>query len=103
MPLQTSSIEEQRALAYRAQWDARIAFRATQLRALAGSPAEFERIWENYRVVYDPTNYIRNAESEQEFFTPYDVDDPPDYSSTEIRLRNTRHAGDNSRHRTPRW
>lgn len=91
------TLEETRAIAYRDQWDRRIAFRANQLRELSGEPSEFRRIWEVNRPIYDYSNYIANSEQQDEFFTPFDVDDPPNYSSTMVRLRGTSHAGDNSR------
>jgi len=77
-----------RAQRYREAWEHRIAYRANQLRQLSGQPSEFERMWANYRKVYDPTNYIEGEEL-VEFFTPFDVDDSGGISSSQIRLANT--------------
>lgn len=84
---QTEAHEIVKAQRYREAWEHRIAYRANQLRQLSGQPGEFERMWANYRKVYDPTNYIAEEEL-VEFFTPFDVEDPGGISSSPIRLPN---------------
>lgn len=92
MPLTIGQEEEQKAIIYRNQWDARIAYRANQLRMLSGPPNEFERIWQNYRHVYDPTNYIQANEEYTEFFTPFDIDDSGGISKSEVKLRGAKQS-----------
>ena|ERR1700686_233637 len=90
--------ENEKAILFRNQWDARIAYRANQLRALSGSAAAFDDLWETYLPIYSPFNYI-DGEEQVEFFTPFDVPDDGEISSSPIRLRGTRHAGDGNRRR----
>jgi hypothetical protein len=87
------SEEQEKARLYRDNWDARIAFRAGQLRQLSGSQDAFKDLWDAYNPVYSPFNYV-DGEEEVEFFTPYDVPDDGSISSSPIRLRGTTHAGD---------
>jgi hypothetical protein len=84
--------EDKRAVLYRDQWDARIAYRANQLRALSGSPEAFRALWRSYRAVYDRTNYIEGQPIE-DFMSPYDVDDDAAISASTVRLAHTIHAG----------
>lgn len=87
--------EEVKATLYRKQWDSRIAYRSNQLRRFSGSLEAFTLIWENWRVIYDPTNYISNVPGEEgSYLTPYDFDDNGAISSTNVRLHGTRHASD---------
>jgi hypothetical protein len=88
--------EAAKAILYRDQWDARIAFRANQLRRFSGSREAFRQLWDNYRAVYDRTNYIE-GQPEEDFLTPYDIDDDGSISASTVRLPHTRHAGDSQR------
>jgi hypothetical protein len=84
--------ENAKAKLYRDNWDARIAFRANQLRQLAGSRTAYQELWEAFRPIYDPFNYIE-GEEQVEFFTPYDVGDDGRISSASVRLPHTTRAG----------
>jgi hypothetical protein len=90
--------ETRRAKLYRDNWDARIAYRAGQLRTLSGSLKALDELWEDYLPVYSPFNYVE-GEEQNEFFTPYDIDDDGSLSSSEVRLRGTEHAGESHAHR----
>jgi hypothetical protein len=85
--------ETARAKLYRDNWDARIAYRANQLRALSGSREAFDELWQDYLPVYSPFNYVE-GEEQNEFFIPYDIDDDGSISSSTVRLRGTTHAGE---------
>jgi hypothetical protein len=91
--------ETRRAKLYRSQWDARIAFRANQLRALSGSPEAFNELWDALLPIYSPFNYV-DGEEDVEFVTPYDVSDDGSISSSSVRLRGTSHAGDGMQRRS---
>ncbi|HSZ70237.1 MAG TPA: hypothetical protein VK756_07735 [Solirubrobacteraceae bacterium] len=85
--------EDERAILYRNQNDARIAFRANQIRALAPDPAAFELLWRNYRKVYDPTNYIEGEDylREEDFMAIFDYDnDDGNISASQVHLRHVR-------------
>lgn len=78
--------EEQRAQQFRDTWDARIAYRFRQLRALSGSTSARRALQDNYRPVYDPSNYIDGIPDSGGFMTPLDVDCKEGQSSASIRL-----------------
>lgn len=94
--------EAAKALLYRQQWDAKIAFRANQLRRFAGQPAAFDALWENYGVIYRPDNYIGAYQTpdggfevpgeQGSYITPFDIDDNGAISSSRVNVRNARHA-----------
>lgn len=97
-----SGEEEDKARAYRSEWDAKISFRANMMRRMAGSLKAWELLWERFRPIYDKTNYIEPTQlagvpptfDDGSYVTPYDIDDNGAISSSPVRLRNARHAGD---------
>jgi len=86
--------ENERAILYRDNNDARIRYRHAQLAGLQGSHAAFVALWDNYRVVYDKTNYIEGQPEEsfmaiEDFYT----DGQKDYGSlsgSTVRLPHVR-------------
>ena len=89
--------EEERALLYRDNNDAKIVFRQAQLAQLAGSRAALEALWKSYRAVYDRTNYIEGQPDEdfmsiEDFYTDGQKDYDGSTSASPIRLRHTRRA-----------
>jgi hypothetical protein len=85
--------ENERATLYRDLNDRRIAYRANQIRALMPDPAAFEALWENYRRVYDPTNYIEGEGylREEDFMATFDYDnDDGNISASQVRLKHVR-------------
>jgi hypothetical protein len=85
--------DDERAVLYRDQWDARIAYRANQLRALQGSRDAVRALYASFRPVFDRTNYIEGQPYE-DFMTVYDIDDDPAISASQVRLPHTTHAGE---------
>jgi hypothetical protein len=90
---------KERARIYRANWDARINFRANLLRRLRGSQEAWEDLWSSVRPVFDKTNYIEDpleggTFDDGSYMSPYDIDDNGAISSSPVRLRNARHASD---------
>lgn len=91
--------EERKAILYRQQWESRIQFRQNLIRRLQGQSGAFQLLWENWRVPYDPTNYIAEAPLEEgSYITPFELDQNGQISSTTIRLAGVRHAGDENDH-----
>jgi hypothetical protein len=87
--------EEERAVLYREQNEARIVFRQNQIAQMQGSYAAFVELWKNYRVVYDVTNYIE-GQPEEDFMAieDYYTDGQKDYdgnaSASSVRFRHAR-------------
>lgn len=88
--------DEQRALAFREQWAARIRYRANQVRALAGSPSARRQLHEDFRPMYEPTNYIDGVGpmGEGGFYTPLDLDADGSASGAGITLPGVERAGE---------
>jgi hypothetical protein len=96
--------EAARALLYREQWDAKIAFRSNQLRRFSGQAQAFDVLWENYGHIYRIDNFIAAFQSPEggyevpgeqgSYLVPIDIDDNGAISSTRVRVANTRHASD---------
>lgn len=97
--------EAVRATLYRDQWDARIAFRADQLRRFSGQLDAFAELWGAFRPIFDKTNYISltpigkegssdTPGNEGSYLTPYDFDDNGSISSSSVRLPSTIHASE---------
>ncbi len=87
--------EEERALLYRRQNENRIAFRQNQMAQLQGSYEAFVELWKNYRVIYDPTNYIEGQPDEdfmaiEDYYTDDQKDIDGNASASAIRLRHAR-------------
>jgi hypothetical protein len=85
--------ETEKAKLYRDNWDAKIRYRADQLRRLAGLRDAFSEVWAGLLPVYSPFNYVE-GEEQVDFFTPFDVSDDPAISESRVRLPNTTHAGE---------
>ena len=87
--------EERRALAFREKWAARIRYRYNQVRALAGSPSALRQLHEDFRPMYDPTNYVANVGEMGEggFYTPLDLDADGSASGADISLPGVERAG----------
>lgn len=80
-----------KALRYRQQWSNRIAFRANQIRALAGQPEAYKALWEKYKKMYDTSAYIP-GEPDTEFFTPYDIEGTGAASRSYLELPGTKQS-----------
>jgi hypothetical protein len=91
MPVKT---EEERALLYRANNDARVVYRMNQLAALQGDYTAFVELWENYRVVYDWTNYVAGEDGDfltiEDYYTDGLKDMDGNASASAVHLRHVR-------------
>ena len=94
--------EQDKAVRYREETDARITYRGDILRRLRGSAMAFEALWDAMRPIFDKTNYIQTpgeggnpgAFDDGSYETPYDIDQNGAIYSSPVRLRNARHASD---------
>jgi hypothetical protein len=87
--------EDERAILYREQNDRRIAFRMSQLAALQGSFDALVELWRNYRIVYDPTNYIEGQPHEdflaiEDYYTDGQKDYDGNASASAVHLKHAR-------------
>jgi hypothetical protein len=87
--------EDERAILYREQNDARIAFRMSQLERLQGSYDALVELWRNYRVIYDVTNYIEGQPDEdflaiEDYYTDGQRDYDGNPSASAVRLKHAR-------------
>ena len=91
--------EEEKAILYRDNWDAKIIYRQNQLYAYQGSYAAYQALWEEWYGMYEPTNYINETPgNEGGWISPMEYDQNGAISSSTVRLPFTRHASDQNDH-----